>query len=231
MEKLLKGVITTVAGISLLGLTGCSKSNNADVAQYGKDKRITQQEFYKELKSAPASKNVLANLLIYDALKAQYGGKLNSKEVTQEYNNYKERYGSQFDEFLAQNLYTKSSFKRMIQINLLSELAPFNQENKNLDSTFKNAAYKLKNGEYTSTPVKVTNGYEIIKMISHPAKGSFENNRAELTNNLYTKWAANSTVMRNVISQVLKDQNVKITDKDLKSALDQYKGSTKSGLN
>ena len=111
------------------------------------------------------------------------------------------------------------------------KLAPFNQENKNLDSTFKNAAYKLKNGEYTSTPVKVTNGYEIIKMISHPAKGSFENNRAELTNNLYTKWAANSTVMRNVISQVLKDQNVKITDKDLKSALDQYKGSTKSGLN
>ena len=214
MEKLLKGVITTVAGISLLGLTGCSKSNNAEVAQYGKDKKITQQEFYRELKSAPTSKNVLANLLIYDALKAQYGGKLNSKEVTQEYNNYKERYGSQFDEFLAQNSYTKSSFKRMIQINLLSEialrsqikptskqlkaewktyqpkitvqhilvtsqstakeiinqldngkgfsnlaktysvdsststnggkLAPFNQENKNWDSTFKNAAYKLK---------------------------------------------------------------------------------------
>ena len=301
MNKLLKGMIAAVTGISLLILAGCSKSNNAEVAQYGKDKKITQQEFYKELKSAPSSKNVLANLLIYDALKAQYGEKLNSREVTQEYNNYKERYGSQFDEFLAQNSYTKSSFKRMIQINLLSEialrsqikptskqlkaewktyqpkitvqhilvtsqstakeiinqlrngksfsslaktysvdsststnggkLAPFNQENKNLDSTFKNAAYKLKNGEYTNTPIKVTNGYEIIKMISHPAKGSFENNRAELTNNLYTKWAANSTVMRNVISQVLKDQNVKITDKDLKSALDQYKGSTKSGLN
>ena len=36
---------------------------------------------------------------------------------------------------------------------------------------------------------------------------------------------------KNVISQVLKDQKVKITDKDLQSALDQYKGSTMSAAN
>ncbi len=301
MDKLLKNLMMTATFFSLLGLAGCSTSNNAEVAQYGKDKKVTQEEFYKELKSSPSSKTILANLLIYDALKAQYGKKLDVKKVNTEYSNYKERYGSQFDNFLAQGAYTKASFKRMIQINLLSrialesqikptdkqlkaawkdyqpsvsvqhilttskttaeqvieqlnngesfsslakkysvdsstssdggKLAAFNQENKNLDSTFKNAAYKLKDGEYTKTPVKVTNGYEIIKMVKHPDKGNFESSKAELTKELYNKWAANSTVMKNVISQVLKDQKVKITDKDLQSALDQYKGSTMSAAN
>ncbi len=68
-------------------------------------------------------------------------------------------------------------------------------------------------------------------MVKHPDKGNFESSKAELTKELYNKWAANSTVMKNVISQVLKDQKVKITDKDLQSALDQYKGSTMSAAN
>ena len=68
-------------------------------------------------------------------------------------------------------------------------------------------------------------------MIKHPAKGNFEENKQDLINNLYDKWAANSTVMNNVISQTLKDQKVQIKDKDLESTLDQYKGSTKSAIN
>lgn len=301
MNKLLKPLMMTVTGFSLLSLAGCSTSNNAEVAQYGKNKKVTQEEFYKELKSSPSSKTVLANLLVYDALKAKYGKKLDIKKVDNEYESYKERYGSQFNNFLVQGGYTRASFKRMIQINFLSrialesqikptdkqlkaawkdyqpsitvqhilttskataeqvieqlndgksfsslakkysvdsstsnnggKLAAFNQENKSLDSTFKNAAYKLEDGEYTKTPVKVTDGYEVIKMVKHPDKGNFESNRAELTKELYNKWAANSTVMRNVISQVLKDQKVKITDKELKSALDEYKGSTTSAVN
>nr|MDF9462020.1 peptidylprolyl isomerase [Lactobacillus amylovorus] len=111
------------------------------------------------------------------------------------------------------------------------KISAFNKDNKQLDSSFKEAAYKLKNGEYTTTPVKTTNGYEIIKMIKHPSKGSFEENKQNLINNLYDKWATSSTVMKNVISQTLKDQKVQIKDKDLESALDQYKGSTKSAIN
>lgn len=231
----------------------------------------------------------------------QYGKKLSSKAVNQEYNNYKERYGDQFASFLSQNGYTTTSFRRMIKINLLSKIAlkaqikptdkqlkkewktyspsvtvqhilttdkntantviqklnngtsfaslaqkysvdsssssnggkiaALNKDNKQLDSSFKDTAYKLKNGEYTTTPVKTTNGYEIIKMIKHPAKGNFEENKQDLINNLYDKWAANSTLMNNVISQMLKDQKVQIKDKDLESTLDQYKGSTKSAIN
>lgn len=301
MNQPVKVFLTSSAFLLALNLTGCSKSNNTEVAQYGKNKKVTQEEFYKAIKTSPSSKTILANLLIYDALNEQYGKKLSSKAVNQEYNNYKERYGDQFVSFLSQNGYTTTSFRRMIKINLLSKIAlkaqikptnkqlkkewktyspsvtvqhilttdkntantviqklnngtsfaslaqkysvdsssssnggkisAFNKDNKQLDSSFKEAAYKLKNGEYTTTPVKTTNGYEIIKMIKHPSKGSFEENKQYLINNLYDKWATNSTVMKNVISQTLKDQKVQIKDKDLESALDQYKGSTKSAIN
>lgn len=301
MNQPVKVFLTSSAFLLALNLTGCSKSNNTEVAQYGKNKKVTQEEFYKAIKTSLSSKTILANLLIYDALNEQYGKKLSSKAVNQEYNNYKERYGDQFVSFLSQNGYTTTSFRRMIKINLLSKIAlkaqikptnkqlkkewktyspsvtvqhilttdkntantviqklnngtsfaslaqkysvdsssssnggkisAFNKDNKQLDSSFKEAAYKLKNGEYTTTPVKTTNGYEIIKMIKHPSKGSFEENKQDLINNLYDKWATNSTVMKNVISQTLKDQKVQIKDKDLESALDQYKGSTKSAIN
>ena len=300
MNQPVKVFLTSSAFLLALNLTGCSKSNNTEVAQYGKNKKVTQEEFYKAIKTSLSSKTILANLLIYDALNEQYGKKLSSKAVNQEHNNYKERYGDQFASFLSQNGYTTTSFRRMIKINLLSKIAlkaqikptnkqlkkewktyspsvtvqhilttdkntantviqklnngtsfaslaqkysvdsssssnggkiaAFNKDNKQLDSSFKEAAYKLKNGEYTTTPVKTTNGYEIIKMIKHPSKGSFEENKQYLINNLYDKWATNSTVMKNVISQTLKDQKVQIKDKDLESALDQYKGSTKSAI-
>ncbi|WP_281680638.1 peptidylprolyl isomerase [Lactobacillus gallinarum] len=301
MNQPVKVFLTSSAFLLALNLTGCSKSNNTEVAQYGKNKKVTQEEFYKAIKTSLSSKTILANLLIYDALNEQYGKKLSSKAVNQEYNNYKERYGDQFASFLSQNGYTTTSFRRMIKINLLSKIAlkaqikptnkqlkkewktyspsvtvqhilttdkntantviqklnngtsfaslaqkysvdsssssnggkisAFNKDNKQLDSSFKEAAYKLKNDEYTTTPVKTTNGYEIIKMIKHPSKGSFEENKQDLINNLYDKWATNPTVMKNVISQTLKDQKVQIKDKDLESALDQYKGSTKSAIN
>ena len=301
MNQPVKVFLTSSAFLLALNLTGCSKSNNTEVAQYGKNKKVTQEEFYKAIKTSLSSKTILANLLIYDALNEQYGKKLSSKAVNQEYNNYKERYGDQFASFLSQNGYTTTSFRRMIKINLLSKIAlkaqikptnkqlkkewktyspsvtvqhilttdkntantviqklnngtsfaslaqkysvdsssnsnggkisAFNKDNKQLDSSFKEAAYKLKNGEYTTTPVKTTNGYEIIKMIKHPSKGSFEENKQDLINNLYDKWATNPTVMKNVISQTLKDQKVQIKDKDLESALDQYNGSTKSAIN
>lgn len=99
----------------------------------------------------------------------------------------------------------------------------FESTSKSLDSTFKTAAYKLKNGDYTKTPVKVTNGYEVIKMVNHPAKGTFASNKKALTASVYAKWLRNSSVMQRVISQVLKNENVSIKDKDLATALDSYK--------
>ena len=104
----------------------------------------------------------------------------------------------------------------------------FESNNKTLDATFKDAAYKLK----TQTPVKVTNGYEVIKMINHPAKGTFTSSKKALTASVYAKWSRDSSIMQRVISQVLKNQNVTIKDKDLADALDSYKklATTNQGL-
>lgn len=101
----------------------------------------------------------------------------------------------------------------------------FLSTDRSYDSTFKDAAYKLQKGKYTKEPVKVTDGYEVIKMVSNPGKGSFESRKKELTETVYASWLRNSTIMKQVISQVLKDQKVSIKDKDLASALDSYKSA------
>lgn len=282
------------------GLAACSQQNSGTVAQYGKQQKITQSQFYQELKKSPSSKTVLANLLIYDALNAKYGHRLQEKTINHEYQQYKSRYGSQFSTFLAQNSYSPASFKRMLKINQLSNIALRDQMKPNqaqlkkewrtyrpdvkiqhiltsskttarkvvqklnsgssfaklaqqysidsatstkggrmtvtmtnsqhLDSNVKHAAYTLKVGKYTRQPISTSNGYEIVKVVARPSKGSFASHQQDLRKLVYEQWATNPTIMRNVISQVLKEEKVKITDKDLSSALDEYKGSTTSGL-
>lgn len=304
MKTILKPTRVLVALGVMLTLAGCGKASQTDqanqqvVAQYAK-KKITQQDFYQALKAEPSAKQVLANLLIYGAMKDAYGNKIDETKVTAAYKSYQSRYGNQFAAYLEENGYTKKTFKQTLRLNYLSEAAlkaqikpttaqlkdawktyqpkitvqhilttsedtaktviaqlqqgadfaelaqkysvdnttastggkkaAFDSTDKNVDSTFKDAAYKLKDGEFTTTPVKTTSGYEVIQMIKHPAKGTFKASKAALTAVLYQKWESSTTVMKNVISQVLKDENVKIKDKDLQSALNAYKGTTTSG--
>ncbi|WP_461226135.1 peptidylprolyl isomerase [Lacticaseibacillus suihuaensis] len=97
---------------------------------------------------------------------------------------------------------------------------------KTLDSTFKDAAYALKVGAYTKTPVKTTAGYEVIKLVKNPGKGTMAEHTKELKTTIYNSWLKNTTVMRNVFSKALKKVNVKVTDAELKSALNLYLSST-----
>ncbi|WP_225047996.1 peptidylprolyl isomerase [Lacticaseibacillus kribbianus] len=97
---------------------------------------------------------------------------------------------------------------------------------KTLDSTFKDAAYALKANAYTKTPVKTTDGYEVIKLVKNPGKGKLADHQKELEDTIYNSWLKSTTVMRNVFSKALKKANVKVTDADLKSALDVYLSST-----
>ena len=88
-----------------------------------------------------------------------------------------------------------------------------------MSSTFKSAVWKLKEGEYTTTPVKTSSGYEVIKVLKTTEKGAYNTkaNKKFIDNQLYTKWASNSTVMTKIIGKVLKKADVNIKDKDLKS--------------
>ena len=296
MNRLVKkvGVVLGVAGLSLT-LAACS--NDKTVVSY-KGGKITQSEFYDELKKSSSGQSTLAKMIIEKSLDEQYGDKVSSKKVTKEFNNYKKQYGSQFDSVLTQNGLTQATFKKNIRTNMLTEVAlkdlkkvtakqeqkawksfepkvtvqhilvekedtaktiiaeldkgtsfkslakkystddatkedagklpAFDNTDTTLDSTFKEAAFKLKQGEYTKTAVKTEYGYHVIKMIKRPAKGTLKERKAEIDKKIYDSWLQDSTVMQGVIAKVLKKADPNIKDSDLKGVLSQYATSTTS---
>lgn len=290
--------VIAVAGVAL-STAACSNSgNNATVASY-KGGKITQQQYYDEMKKSQAGKSALANMIINRALEQQYGKYVSSKKVDKKYSNYKKQYGSQFSAVLQQNGMTASTFKQNLKTNLLSEAAlkhinkiskkqeqqawknyqpkvtvqhilvakkstaesiikqlkddksfkslakkysldtatknkagklpAFDSTDNTLDSAFKTAAFKLKTGEVTESPVKSQSGYHVIKMISHPAKGKFADHKKAIDDEIYASMAQDQAVMKDVIATVLKNAGVSIKDNDLKDVLSAYvsTGATK----
>ncbi|WP_179395154.1 peptidylprolyl isomerase [Lacticaseibacillus absianus] len=108
------------------------------------------------------------------------------------------------------------------------KLTAFDNTDTQLDSTFKAAAFKLKQGEITTTPVKTDYGYHIIRAIKVPAKGTEASNKKKLTAQLYTTWQSDETTMTGIIKKVLQKANVSIKDNDLKDVLSVYLGSSSS---
>lgn len=296
MKKI--AAVVAVAGVAL-STAACSNSgSNATVASY-KGGKITQQQYYDEMKKSQAGKSALANMIINRALEQQYGKYVSSKKVDKQYNNYKKQYGSQFSAVLQQNGMTASAFKQNLKTNLLSEqalkhikkvskkqeqqawknyqpkvtvqhilvakkstaesiikqlkdgksfkslakkysldtatknkagmLPAFDSTDNTLDSSFKSVAFKLKNGEVTSTPVKSQSGYHVIKMINRPAKGKFADHKKAIDDQIYASMAQDQATMKDVIATVLKRADVSIKDNDLKDVLSAYvsTGTTK----
>ena len=291
MKKYIKkaAAVIAVAGIALS--TAACSSGNKTVASY-KGGKITQQEYYDEMKKSQSGKTALANMLINHILEQQYGDKVSKKQVDKQYNNYKKQYGNQFEAVLQQNGMTVSSFKQNLKTNLLSEAAlkdikkisksqeekawkayqpkvtvqhilvskkskaeqitaelkngksfkslvkkysldtgtknnagklpAFDSTDTSLDPSFKAAAFKLKTGETTKSPIKSQSGYHIIRMIKHPAKGTFASHKKEIDNQIYQSMSQDQQTMHEVISKVIKKAGVDIKDKDLKDVLAAY---------
>lgn len=293
MKKI--AAVVAVAGVALSTAACSNGGSNSTVASY-KGGKITQQQYYDEMKKSQAGKSTLASMIINRALEQQYGKYVSSKKVDKQYNNYKKQYGSQFSAVLQQNGMTASSFKENLKTNLLSEqalkhikkiskkqeqqawksyqpkvtvqhilvakkstaqsiikqlkdgksfkslakkysldtatknkagkLPAFDSTDNTLDSSFKTAAFKLKTGEVTSTPVKSQSGYHVIKMISHPAKGKFADHKKTIDDEIYASMAQDQATMKDVISTVLKRADVSIKDSDLKDVLASYVSTT-----
>ncbi|MGQ4558590.1 peptidylprolyl isomerase PrsA [Levilactobacillus hammesii] len=108
------------------------------------------------------------------------------------------------------------------------KLSAFDSTDTSLDSTFKKAAFKLKTGEYTATPVKTQYGYHVILMLKNPGKGTINQHKAELKKQIIDNDMNDSTVLHNVVAKVLKKGDVSIKDSDLKNILSDYLSSSKS---
>lgn len=121
---------------------------------------------------------------------------------------------------LAKSKSTDSSTK-----NNGGKIPAFDNTDTQLDSAYKKAAFKLKTGEYTTTPVKTDDGYQVIYMIEHPAKGKKSQHINDLKNQIVQENMNNSTFLHKVVSNVLKKGNVSIKDNDEKNILDDYLNS------
>ena len=297
MNKRLTKWILALAGLLMVTVVaGCSGNKTVATMKGGK---ITQEEYYKEMKSSSQGKQTLQTMIITKALEDQYGKDVSTKQVTKEYNKYKSQYGSSFSSILQQNGMTTAQFKKNIRTNLLTKvalkknkkvtdkqlkkewknyqpkitvahilvskkstaeeviqklqdggdftklakeystdsatknkggkLAAFDNDSTSIDTDFKTAAYKLdKVGDYTTTPVKTSYGYSVIKLLKKPAKGTMKDHESELKSKLYASWLQDSTVMQGVISKVLKKADVSIKDSDLKDVLSGYVSSSSS---
>lgn len=108
------------------------------------------------------------------------------------------------------------------------KMPAFDNTDSNVDSAFKKAAYKLSNGQYTKEPVKTQFGYQIIQMVNHPKKGSYNEHVNDLKEQIANSKLNDSTTLKDVVTKVLKNGGVEIKDKDLQNILSSYLTDTSS---
>ncbi|GKT03723.1 peptidylprolyl isomerase [Furfurilactobacillus sp. WILCCON 0119] len=117
------------------------------------------------------------------------------------------------------------------------KVGKFDNATSSVDDSIKTAAFKLKNGEYTTSPVADTSSttgtksYYVIKMLDKPSKGTWKDHKQDLKNQIWDQDMDTSnggTVLQSVISKELKKANVSIKDNDLKDVLSQYTSTSSS---
>ena len=299
MKKMKKLLVAILGVVMACSLAACSKT----VATTSGGK-ITENEYYDQMKDTQMGKQVLQQMILNKVLEKDYGDKVSKKDVDKQYDEYKSQYGSQFSAVLQQNNLTPASFKKQIRSNLLlkqaviantkitnkmrkeqwkdyqpeitvahivtsnendaqtvindlkkdgsysnfkklakkystenstkddgGKLPPFNNTNNQLDPAFKNAAFKLKTDQFTQSPVKVGNTYQVIYCIKNPGKGSMKDHEKQLDQQIIDEEMSNPEVLHNVVSKVLKKGDVSIKDKDLQNILSDYINSPSSSSN
>ncbi|MBM6613415.1 peptidylprolyl isomerase [Desemzia sp. RIT804] len=87
---------------------------------------------------------------------------------------------------------------------------------------FEEAAFALEEGEMTQEPVQSTFGFHIIKMDEKPEKGTLEEETEVLTEQILNEKLANDEYVFTILSGILQDANIQITDKDLEGVMDTF---------
>lgn len=80
MKKYMKkaAAALAVAGVAL-SLSACSSGNKTVVSYKGG--KITQEQYYDDMKKSQAGQSALANMIINRALEEQYGSKVSQKKL------------------------------------------------------------------------------------------------------------------------------------------------------
>lgn len=111
-----KLILAAAGALSIFALAACSGGSKEIATMKGST--ITVQDFYDNVKKSSDSQNTVASMIIYKVFEDKYGDKVTDKEITEEYNTYKEQVTSQgqdFKEYLTQQGYDEKSFKALIK--------------------------------------------------------------------------------------------------------------------
>jgi foldase protein PrsA len=113
------------------------------------------------------------------------------------------------------------------------KLPAFDNTDTSLVTEFKDAAFKLKQGQFTTEPVKTDYGYHVIYCIKNPGKkGTMKDHEKELKQQIAKEiMNSDTTKVQSVVSKVLKNGKVSIKDSDLKDILADYLDTSSSSSN
>ncbi len=94
---------------------------------------------------------------------------------------------------------------------------------------FDNAAFKLKKGKYTTSPVKTTYGYHIIYKLDEKKKPTLKSVKKEIVESLAKeKLSSDPTLYYTALDAVRKDAGLKFEDKELKKVYNTYLENAKA---
>lgn len=128
-----------------------------------------------------------------------------AKELIQKLND-----GADFAELVKENtIDTASKDKEGVYTIAEGEMVP----------EFETAVKNLEVGQVTQEPVKTTHGFHVIKRLEFDEAKDFEEKKGEIKDQIINGYTKDSAFMSNMISELLADMNVQITDDELKPAI------------
>lgn len=90
-------------------------------------------------------------------------------------------------------------------------------------SEFEEAAYKLKKGEYSTSPVKTTHGYHVILKLDEKEKGSFEDIQEDIKDTLAEEMIEKDSKLEvNAMIELRKKHGIKWHDSIMEDAYNKY---------
>lgn len=123
--------------------------------------------------------------------------------------------GADFDTLAKENSTDKGTAEKG------GKIGPFKRSD--MVKEFADAAYGLANvGDITAEPVLTQYGYHIIKLADKPAKGTLEEVRSTLENELLTEKLKDTAYIHQVVSNLVKEADVKISDDTLQNAMKEF---------
>lgn len=91
------------------------------------------------------------------------------------------------------------------------------------ESEFEEAAFALKKGSYTTSPIKTKYGYHIIYKVDEKEKPSYEDSKEGIIDTLVeNKLSEDKSLYYTSLKQIRKDSKLEIVDSDLKKDYDTY---------